>query len=518
MKRFALAVAVILSAGSAHAQSGNPQPNTEFVDGALCIFDGVNKYRVTWNVHHLAVNSSTNTYYVATGFPFNSIDPDFCPGEVFGGSNASFNVVYTAQVITDPCAPVASSTFIATTPNVYTWDCDDFTAPDQIEFSLAEIDNLSQLVRGIRLGVEGGIVGGPGDPVCATISYTVNLTGYDFEVYAQATGTCAGGVSILVAKGEMLTKGTGSSGCSKCSVVWNGGVDPDPPPPPPPPPPPNRPTDDRPGDGNDGGGLTSGACCDFDGNCAEVLPADCVDGTFFPFVSCAEIDCETTPPPPQVGACCYFDGQVQLCVDSVTREQCQALNPDNHRFLGVGTFCLSDGSCPEYVDNLCCELMITQLTAIRNRLDGWDGFFTDDVPDIIDLLNQIANPDIVDTEEEFTDIGEPPANWTPEGTGLLGDMMNDSEEAIPIQMPELPASITSLDVDPTDTGFQPIFTMHRPPLPTFNGWVPVFDDSWETFTVDLTEATPIRNIVRWVGIMFASITGMHIIFRALERK
>jgi hypothetical protein len=512
------AIASILALSGVSAAAPLPQPLTEIVDGTQCIFDGVNRYRVTWQVHHLAVNASTETYYVASGFPIDTNHPGYCPGQTgFGSGTGSFSVTYIASVNTDPCGPVDSSTFIASGPTVYDWDCDDFSAPASIQFSLDEIENLAETVKGINLGPDGGIIGPPGSPVCSTVAYTIVPDGYDFEIYAQATGTCAGGVQVLVGKGEYLTKGAEGSSCQACTFKWNGGlVDPDPPPPPPPPPPGgNPPNDDEPGDGNDGGGLTSGACCDLDGNCAEVVPADCIDGTFFPYQTCAETDCEG-PAPPQIGACCAMDGETQYCVDSVTREQCLDLGPDS-RFLGVGTFCMSDGSCPPYVDELCCELMITQLVAIRNRLDGWQSFFDDDVTTIIDHLANIADPDFQPPpDQDFADASWPEENWVPQTPGLIDALKQDTEETITIEKPDLPDSIKSLDVTDAET-FTPILTLYYPTMPTWTGWVPDFGP-WQSYDVDLSQATPMRNVVRWVGIMFAGMNGALIIWRSLERR
>jgi len=45
------------------------------------------------------------------------------------------------------------------------------------------------------------------------------------------------------------------------------------------------------------GGQTPGACCDFDGNCAEVVEADC-EGFFTPNATCAEVTCVSVECPP----------------------------------------------------------------------------------------------------------------------------------------------------------------------------------------------------------------------------
>jgi hypothetical protein len=44
------------------------------------------------------------------------------------------------------------------------------------------------------------------------------------------------------------------------------------------------------------GGLTQGACCDFDGNCFETVQADC-EGFFTPDATCADVECLSAPCP-----------------------------------------------------------------------------------------------------------------------------------------------------------------------------------------------------------------------------
>jgi hypothetical protein len=95
-------------------------------------------------------------------------------------------------------------------------------------------------------------------------------------------------------------------------------------------------------------GTLTGACCLFDGTCAETTPKDCnsLAGQYLgDFLTCDDVSCDQPPE----GACCLPDGN---CVHGLSIFQCAPLGG---HYQGDDTFCTIIPPCSPDPIGACCR-------------------------------------------------------------------------------------------------------------------------------------------------------------------
>lgn len=381
MKRFVVLILLILT-NTAHAQL---DPGTRWTNDNRCWYDGLSQYRITWHLHRLAYNQSTQNWFVTYG----------CPGVGQGEYDNHITRTYIAN-IAPPCAETSTVLMEIQGNSFVPFPCgplEPSAVPWYIELGPTTVGD--DRTNGIRVGVDGAI--GPGGGVVAAINYTIEFDGpYDYSVYAEAVGEQAGGVRILVEQGQLINEVIANS-CKVCDGLLPD--DPDEPDDPDPPIP-------GPGTGNGGGpnGETGPeypggpdnpeglVCCHFEHGSVELSYQQCWDlqGTSY-----SDAPCEQEV----LGCCTWIDfsvGPIGVTVQSMTTE--------NDCVFLEGTWSpepCDEGDCAE-----CCAAILALLEDFTGDIQGpLRNWLLEDWPDFAErVLNVLEEPqDPTDPEINETD-------------------------------------------------------------------------------------------------------------------